>query len=103
MPDGPMLYLDRELPADMMAVLGPRANLTGPGEDALTRADGVIAGASRWDGPRMDARSAAAGDLPLGHRLRQRRRRRGDGPRHRGVHRADRARPCRRPSTPSPC
>ena len=55
MPDGPMLYLDRELPADMMAVLGPRANLTGPGEDALTRADGVIAGASRWDGPRMDA------------------------------------------------
>ena len=54
MPDGPMLYLDRELPADMMAVLGPRANLTGPGEDALTRADGVIAGASRWDGPRMD-------------------------------------------------
>ena len=37
MPDGPMLYLDRELPADMMAVLGPRANLTGPGEDALTR------------------------------------------------------------------
>jgi phosphoglycerate dehydrogenase-like enzyme len=54
MPDGPMLYLDRELPADMMVVLGPRANLTGPGEDALTRADGVIAGASRWDGPRMD-------------------------------------------------
>ena len=44
-----------QLPADMMAVLGPRANLTGPGEDALTRADGVIAGASRWDGPRMDA------------------------------------------------
>ena len=55
MPDGPMLYLDRELPADMMAVLGTRANQTGPGEDALTRADGVIAGASRWDGPRMDA------------------------------------------------
>jgi len=55
MPDGPMLYLDRELPAEMMAVLGPRANLTGPGEDALARADGVIAGASRWDGPRMDA------------------------------------------------
>jgi phosphoglycerate dehydrogenase-like enzyme len=54
MPDGPKLYLDRELPAEMMAVLGPRANLTGPGADALERADGVIAGASRWDGPRMD-------------------------------------------------
>jgi phosphoglycerate dehydrogenase-like enzyme len=37
-----------------MAVLGPRATLIGPGEDALTRSDGVIASASRWDGPRMD-------------------------------------------------
>ena len=89
MPEAPLLYLDRELPAAMMAALTARARLSGPEADAMAAAEGIVAGATRWDGPRMDRCLAGPGDLPLRHRLRQRGRRRGHGAGHRRVHRAD--------------
>jgi phosphoglycerate dehydrogenase-like enzyme len=59
MADGPLLYLDRELPAEMMATLVRRARLSGPEPAAMAAAEGIIAGASRWDGARMDLCPAA--------------------------------------------
>jgi phosphoglycerate dehydrogenase-like enzyme len=59
MADGPLLYLDRELPAEMMATLVRRARLSGPEPAAMATAEGIIAGASRWDGARMDLCPAA--------------------------------------------
>jgi phosphoglycerate dehydrogenase-like enzyme len=59
MPEGPLLYLDRELPPEMMTSLTLRARLSGPERAAMATAEGVIAGASRWDGARMDLCSAA--------------------------------------------
>jgi phosphoglycerate dehydrogenase-like enzyme len=54
MADGPLLYLDRQLPAEMMTTLARRARLSGPEPAAMAAAEGIIAGASRWDGARMD-------------------------------------------------
>jgi phosphoglycerate dehydrogenase-like enzyme len=59
MADGPLLYLYRELPAEMMATLVRRARLSGPEPAAMATAEGIIAGASRWDGARMDLCPAA--------------------------------------------
>jgi phosphoglycerate dehydrogenase-like enzyme len=54
MAEGPLLYLDRELPEAMMTALARRARLSGPEPAAMATAEGIIAGATRWDGARMD-------------------------------------------------
>jgi phosphoglycerate dehydrogenase-like enzyme len=54
MTEGPLLYLDRELPEAMMTALARRARLSGPDPAAMATAEGIIAGATRWDGARMD-------------------------------------------------
>jgi phosphoglycerate dehydrogenase-like enzyme len=54
MTEGPLLYLDRELPEAMMTALARRARLSGPEPAAMATAEGIVAGATRWDGARMD-------------------------------------------------
>ena len=54
-----VLYLDRDLPADVLVLLGERAaagaaRLVGPAPEDMARADGIVAGGSPWDGPRLD-------------------------------------------------
>ena len=54
-----VLYLDRDLPADVLVLLAERAaagaaRLVGPAPEDMARADGIVAGGSPWDGPRLD-------------------------------------------------
>ncbi len=59
--DLPTLFFDQDFPSVYADLTDGRANVVGPGDEHLTNADGVIAGARRpWD--------AAA--FALGHRLR---------------------------------
>ena len=51
---GPLLYVDRELPAGIAALLGERGALCGPAMEAMADAVGIIASNVRWDGPRFD-------------------------------------------------
>lgn len=53
----PVLYIDRPLPAGIDQVFAGRARVVGPELTDLADADGVVAGADRWDGQRMDGGS----------------------------------------------
>ncbi|MFV2038963.1 MAG: NAD(P)-dependent oxidoreductase [Acidimicrobiales bacterium] len=53
----PALYIDRSLPDGCEDLFAGRARIVGPEPEALAAADGVVAGAARWDGARMDAAS----------------------------------------------
>jgi len=50
----PLLYIDRELPAGVGELAAGRCTFCGPEPAALATATGVVAGASRWDGARLD-------------------------------------------------
>jgi D-3-phosphoglycerate dehydrogenase len=50
----PLLYVDREPPDGVTALLGERCTLCGPGADTAALAVGIIAGSTRWDGQRFD-------------------------------------------------
>jgi phosphoglycerate dehydrogenase-like enzyme len=50
----PLLYIDRDVPPGVDELLAGRCELCGPEPGAMATADGVIAGASRWDAERMD-------------------------------------------------
>ena len=87
-----LLYLDRDCPRrDGRA--GARCGCAAR-PAAMATAQGIIASATRWDGPAWTA--APWRVLSRRHRLRQRRRRRGDRARHRRVHRSG------RPPSPPP-
>lgn len=50
----PTVYIDREMPPGFEALFTGKATLLGPDPSELAAAQGVIAGGSVWDGPRMD-------------------------------------------------
>jgi phosphoglycerate dehydrogenase-like enzyme len=50
----PVLYVDRTPPPGAAESLADRCSLRGPDLDDLAAADGIIAGSTRWDGPRLD-------------------------------------------------
>ncbi len=50
----PSLYVDRPVPGGLDELFAGRANVVGPEPAMLLEADGVIAGATPWDGARMD-------------------------------------------------
>lgn len=50
----PVLFFDRVLPFGVADVVAERAEVVGPDDVDLARADGVIAGVRRWDGAAMD-------------------------------------------------
>lgn len=50
----PTIYVDRTMPPGFEEMFTDRASLVGPEVSALATAQGVIAGGSVWDGPRMD-------------------------------------------------
>lgn len=51
----PKIYIDRPIPEGFDDLFTGRAEVVGPDPSALATADGVLAGASLWDGARMDA------------------------------------------------
>ena len=55
----PVLYVDRQLPLDAVELVRARCTLRGPDLDALTTADGIIAGSARWDAARLAHASRA--------------------------------------------
>ena len=50
----PALFFDRVVPEDVIELVGGRGAIIGPADADLPRADAVIAGSRRWDGPTMD-------------------------------------------------
>lgn len=50
----PLLYVDREPPDAVVALLGERCTLCGPEADTAAFAVGIIAGSTRWDAQRFD-------------------------------------------------
>jgi phosphoglycerate dehydrogenase-like enzyme len=54
MPDPFLLYVDRDLPLGVTELVAGDCTLCGPAAEAMATAHGIIAGATRWDGPRMD-------------------------------------------------
>lgn len=49
-----LLYVDRDVPPGVDALVDPGCRLCGPDVGAMATAQGIIASASRWDGPRFD-------------------------------------------------
>jgi phosphoglycerate dehydrogenase-like enzyme len=49
-----LLYVDRDVPPGVDALVDAACRLCGPAPDAMATAQGIIASASRWDGPRFD-------------------------------------------------
>ncbi|HWC67155.1 MAG TPA: NAD(P)-dependent oxidoreductase [Acidimicrobiales bacterium] len=49
-----LLYVDRDLPPGVVELVAGDCALCGPAAEAMATAHGVIAGASRWDGARLD-------------------------------------------------
>jgi phosphoglycerate dehydrogenase-like enzyme len=54
----PVLYVDREPPAGVREAVAARATLAGPDPAALAGAVGIVAGTTRWDGPRLEGAPA---------------------------------------------
>lgn len=50
----PVLFFERALPEGVAELLVGRAVAVGPDDADLARADGIVAGVRRWDGPSMD-------------------------------------------------
>jgi D-3-phosphoglycerate dehydrogenase len=49
----PLLFFDRELPSEYADLVAGRARVSGPGDDQLSEADGVVAALRRWDDEAM--------------------------------------------------
>jgi phosphoglycerate dehydrogenase-like enzyme len=50
----PVFFFDRAVPDGVVELVAGRAVVVGPDDGDLARADAVIAGSRRWDGPAMD-------------------------------------------------
>jgi phosphoglycerate dehydrogenase-like enzyme len=51
---GLVLYVDREIPPELLALAAGRCTLRGPEVAAMAEAVGIVASGVRWDGARMD-------------------------------------------------